>query len=86
MVARGDRRAGLTLKPELRCERVQAGTMPRTAASGRSPPTAGCTPATSAWKHPRDLIVVERVPRTPNGKLARRELIERERTAASSAV
>jgi acyl-CoA synthetase (AMP-forming)/AMP-acid ligase II len=35
----------------------------------------------ASWKHPRDVIVVDRVPRTPAGKLARRELIERERGA-----
>jgi acyl-CoA synthetase (AMP-forming)/AMP-acid ligase II len=34
------------------------------------------------WKHPRDLIVLDRVPRTPTGKLCRRELIERERAVS----
>jgi len=38
------------------------------------------------WKHPRDVIVIDRVPRTPTGKLARRELIARERDAQISAV
>src|SRR5215472_5131049 len=31
------------------------------------------------WKHIRDVVVVERVPRSPTGKVLRRELIERER-------
>jgi acyl-CoA synthetase (AMP-forming)/AMP-acid ligase II len=35
----------------------------------------------ASWKHPRDVVVVDRVPRTPQGKLARRELIAREREA-----
>jgi acyl-CoA synthetase (AMP-forming)/AMP-acid ligase II len=32
------------------------------------------------WKHPRDVVVIDSVPRSANGKLMRRELIERERT------
>jgi acyl-CoA synthetase (AMP-forming)/AMP-acid ligase II len=31
------------------------------------------------WKHVRDVVVIERVPRNPTGKIVRRELIERER-------
>jgi acyl-CoA synthetase (AMP-forming)/AMP-acid ligase II len=38
------------------------------------------------WKHPRDVIVIDRVPRSPNGKLMRRELIDREREARGSVV
>ncbi len=30
------------------------------------------------WKHVRDVILIERVPRSPAGKILRRELIERE--------
>ncbi|HXM56788.1 MAG TPA: AMP-binding protein [Candidatus Dormibacteraeota bacterium] len=33
------------------------------------------------WKHVRDVVVVERIPRSPIGKILRRELIERERDA-----
>jgi acyl-coenzyme A synthetase/AMP-(fatty) acid ligase len=33
------------------------------------------------WKHPRDVIVIDSVPRSANGKLMRRELIAREREA-----
>jgi acyl-CoA synthetase (AMP-forming)/AMP-acid ligase II len=35
----------------------------------------------ASWKQPRDVIVIDHVPRTPAGKLIRRELIQRERTA-----
>ena len=37
------------------------------------------------WKHVRDLVVVERVPRSPAGKVLRRELLDRERAAAVGA-
>jgi acyl-CoA synthetase (AMP-forming)/AMP-acid ligase II len=33
------------------------------------------------WKHPRDVVVIDRVPRNPTGKILRRELIEREQAA-----
>jgi acyl-CoA synthetase (AMP-forming)/AMP-acid ligase II len=33
------------------------------------------------WKHVRDVIVTERIPRGPTGKILRRDLIERERGA-----
>jgi acyl-CoA synthetase (AMP-forming)/AMP-acid ligase II len=35
----------------------------------------------ATWKHPRAVIVIDHIPRTPAGKLVRRELIERERSA-----
>jgi acyl-coenzyme A synthetase/AMP-(fatty) acid ligase len=33
------------------------------------------------WKQPRDIVIVHRIPRSPNGKLLRRELSSRERGA-----
>jgi acyl-CoA synthetase (AMP-forming)/AMP-acid ligase II len=35
------------------------------------------------WKHLRDVVVVDAVPRTPAGKILRRELIARERAQAA---
>jgi acyl-CoA synthetase (AMP-forming)/AMP-acid ligase II len=35
------------------------------------------------WKHLRDVVVVDGVPRNPAGKILRRELIARERTQAA---
>jgi acyl-CoA synthetase (AMP-forming)/AMP-acid ligase II len=35
------------------------------------------------WKHVRDVVVLERVPRSPTGKVLRRELIERERAGVA---
>jgi len=37
------------------------------------------------WKQVRDVIVTERIPRGPTGKILRRDLIERERAAAQPA-
>jgi acyl-CoA synthetase (AMP-forming)/AMP-acid ligase II len=37
------------------------------------------------WKQVRDVVLIERVPRSPTGKVLRRELIERERAAAQAA-
>jgi acyl-coenzyme A synthetase/AMP-(fatty) acid ligase len=39
----------------------------------------------ASWKHPRDIVVVDELPRTPLGKLGRRELMERERGAVLAA-
>jgi len=36
----------------------------------------------AAWKHPRDVVVVDRVPRSPIGKLLRREVVELDRNLA----
>lgn len=38
----------------------------------------------ASWKHVRDVVVVERIPRSPAGKVLRSELIERERAAGVS--
>jgi len=36
------------------------------------------------WKHVRAVIVIERIPRTPTGKVLRRDLIERERAGVAA--
>jgi len=38
----------------------------------------------ASWKHVRDVVVIERVPRSPTGKVLRRELIDRERKQAAA--